>query len=426
MTHLKKLHFISWHKTLLFLSLIIFSVLITKLNASELRDDTLFKIKTKVFDSSLLNRKQNISIYLPDGYQDSSKQYPVVYVLDGEFLFSTVINTSRVRASRDLMPQSIIVGLTTSNSASRMALAMPMRRKKDDENSAVFKNRKPALFLSFMTKELIPFIESNYRTAPHNTLIGMSPTVGVLLTDYFKEQPIFNAHIALAADPQNYTLEGKYIASRIIQRIKTRKNAHLYISRGELDVKRRESLKTAFSYLRKEIKQQQVERFLMAEVIEGGEHYGMSLVGINNGFRHIYPETVWRPDYITIRNHENPTQELKRFYQQLSQQYGFTAYPVADGYWMGMSIAGTTRYLLRNKKSKQALEILNWAMKQQPNNITLQYNLTSALEEDKQIKQAIIAANKLIEMAVLQKHKSKQYFEDYLSELMAIKSSLHG
>ena len=379
-----------------------------------------------MFDSSLLNRKQNISIYLPDGYQHTTKQYPVVYVLDGEFLFSTVINTSRVRASRDLMPQSIIVGLTTSNSASRMPLAMPMRRIKDDENSVVFKNRKPALFLSFMTKELIPFIEANYRTAAHNTLIGMSPTVGVLLTDYFKEQPIFNAYIALAADPHNYTLEGKYIASEIIQHIKKRKNTHFYISRGEFDIKRREDLKTAFTYLIKEIKQQQMERFLMAEVIVGGEHYAMSLDGINNGFRHIYPEAVWRPDYLTIRKNNNPTQELKHFYQQLSQQYGFTAYPVADGYWMGLSIAGTTRYLLRNKKSKQALEMLNWAMKLQPNNITLQYNLTSALEEDKQIKQAIISATKLIEMSVLQKHKSKQYFEDYLSELMAIKSSLQG
>jgi len=36
--------------------------------------------------------------------------------------------------------------------------------------------------------------------------------------------------------------------------------------------------------------------------------------------------------------------------------------------------------------------MLNWAMKLQPNNIDLQYNLTSALEEDKQIKQTIISA----------------------------------
>jgi len=418
MVHLKKLNIIYWRKAILFLSLILISALLTKLNASELKDDTLFKIKTKVFDSSILNRKQDISIYLPDGYQHDTKQYPVVYVLDGEFLFSTTVNTSRIRASRDLMPQSIIVGLTTSNSVSRLSIAMPVKRIKDDEKSIVFKNAKPELFLSFLKKELMPFIEKNYRTARHNTLIGMSPTVGVLLTDYFKEQPIFSAHIALAADPQNYTLDGKYIASEIIQRIKEKRNSYLYISRGEFDIKRRENLKEAFSYLRKEIKQQQLERFLMAEIIEGGEHYAMSLVGINNGFRHIYPETVWRPDYLTIRTHENPAQELKHFYQQLSEQYGFTAYPATDGYWMGLSIGGTTRYLLRNKKSKQALEMLTWAMKFQPKSITLQYNLTSALEEDKQIKQAILSAKKLIKMSELQKHDSQQYFEDYLSELI--------
>jgi len=421
MIYLKKLNFINWRKAILFLSLILFSGLITKINASELKDDTLFKIKTKVFDSSVLNRKQDISIYLPDDYRHNSKKYPVVYVLDGEFLFSTAINTTRVRANRNLMPQSIIVGLRTSTSSTRMSIAMPIRRDKDDEKSIIFENGKPEQFLSFMAKELMPFIESSYRTAPHNTIIGMSPTVGVLLTDYFKDQPIFTAHIALAADPQRYTADGSSLLSKILKRITKRKNAHLYISRGELDVNRREDLKTTFAYLRKEIKKQKIERFLMAEVIVGGEHYGMSLDGINNGFRHIYPETVWRPDYLTIRKNNNPAKELKHFYQQLSKQYGFTAYPIADGYWMGLSIAGTTRYLLRNKKSKQALEMLNWAMKLQPNNIDLQYNLTSALEENLQIKQAIVEARKLIKMAEVQQHRSQHYFEDYLTELIAIK-----
>jgi len=419
MTFLKKLNRIHCRSAVLFLTVAIMSLFITKSNASELKNDVLFKVKTKTFESPILNRKQKISVYVPEGYQFSSKKYPVVYVLDGEFLFSTAINTSHVRASRNLMPQSIVVGLTTSNSASRMSIAMPKRRDKDDEKSIVFKNAKPDLFLSFMTKELMPFIESNYRTAPHNTLIGMSPTVGVLLTDYFKEQSIFNAYIALAADPQSYTADGEYIASKIIQRIIKRKNVHLYISRGEFDIARREDLKTAFSYLGKEIKQQQVEKFLMAEVIEGGEHYAMSLAGINNGFRHIYPEKVWRPDYLTIRTHDNPAQELKQFYQQLSQQYGFTTYPVTDGYWMGLSIAGSTRYLLRNKRSKPAIEMLNWAMRLLPNNIDLQYNFTSALEEDKQIEQAIISAKELIEMAKIQEHQSQQYFEDYLKELIS-------
>ena len=418
MTRLKKINFIHWCKSILFLPLILLCLLVTKVDANDLKDDTLFNIKTKVFDSAILKRKQHTSIYVPEGYQQSSKEYPVVYVLDGEFLFSTAINTSRIRASRDLMPQSIIVGLTTSNSASRMSIAMPQLRNKDDAKSIIFKNGKPELFLSFLTKELMPFIESNYRTAPHNTLIGMSPTVGVLLTDIFQELPIFNAYIALAADPQSYTVSGKSIVAELIQRIAKRKNAHFYISRGERDIKRRKDLEEIFSYLQKEIKKQQLENLLMADIIEGGEHYGMSLEGINNGFRHIYPETEWSPDYITIRTHENPTQELKNFYQQLSKKYGFKTYPVIDGYWMGLSIAGTTRYLLRNEKSKQALEMLHWAMQLLPNNIDLQYNLTSALEEDKQIKKAIISAKKLIKMSVLQKHESQQYFEDYLSELM--------
>ena len=402
----------------LILPLLMLLMLIGKLHAAELNEDSLFSIKTKVFDSLKLKREQEVSIYLPDSYQHSAKKYPVIYVLDGTFLLPTAINTMQMRAKRDLMPESIVVGLTTNSNTTRFSIAMPAKRANDDKR-IIFENGSPESFLAFMSQELMPFMQKNYRTAKHNTLIGMSPTVGPLLVDYFDEQPIFKGYIALAADPDKYTVDGELISDKIVKIAKKNNTSKFYISRGALDLQgRNDDLKNTFLKLQKDTKQHGIEKNVMVDIIDGGEHYSSGLEGINNGFRHIYPENVWRPDYISLRKQDNPVEALKLFYQQLNKNYGFTAYPVVDGYWMGLSIAGSARYLAREKKYQQAIDLINWALIEQPNNITLHLYLASSFEDNNELKQAITVASKMVKLAKQQNHRSQKYYEDYLARLV--------
>ncbi len=422
----KKTTYMIFHKThtravwslSLILPLLTSLMLIGKLQAAELNEGSLFAIKTKVFDSLKLKREQEVSIYLPDGYQHSVKKYPVIYVLDGTFLLSTAINTMQMRAKRDLMPESIVVGLTTNNNTTRFSIAMPTKRANDNKR-VIFENGSPESFLAFMSEELMPFMRQNYRTATHNTLIGMSPTVGPLLVDYFNEQPLFEGYIALAADPDKFTVNGELISDKIVKTAEKNKTSKFYISRGGLDLMgRNEGLKNAFLKLQKDTQHHGIEKNVMVDIIDGGEHYSSGLEGINNGFKHIYPDSVWRPDYLTIREQDNPVEAFKLFYQQLNKNYGFTAYPVVDGYWMGFSMAGTARYLTRNKKYQQAIDLINWALIEQPNNITLHLYLASSLEDNNQLKQAITVATKMVKLAKQQNHRSQKYYEDYLARLV--------
>lgn len=402
----------------LILPLLTSLMLIGKLQAAELNEGSLFSIKTKVFDSLKLKREQEVSIYLPDGYQHSAKKYPVIYVLDGTFLLSTAINTMQMRAKRDLMPESIVVGLTTNNNTTRFSIAMPTKRANDDKR-VIFEKGSPESFLAFMSDELMPFMQQNYRTATHSTLIGMSPTVGPLLVDYFSEQPLFKGYIALAADPDKYTIDGELISDKIVKAAKKHSASKFYISRGALDLLgRNEELKNAFLELQKATKHHEIEENVMVDIIDGGEHYSSGLEGINNGFKHIYPDSVWRPDYLSIRKQDNPVETFKRFYKRLNENYGFTAYPVVDGYWMGLSIAGTARYLARDKKYQQAIDLINWALIEQPNNITLHLYLASSFEDNNELKQAITVATKMVELAKKQNHSSQKYYEDYLARLV--------
>lgn len=404
-----------WHHPMWFACFLLISVcVISKAMANSFSEEALINVQSMTFDSKLLKRKQGVSIYLPKSYQHSSKSYPVVYVLDSDFLLNTAIDVTTTRASRDLMPESIIVGLSTKSSASRLSIAMPMKREKGSDQIS-FANAKPELFLAFLQQELMPLVNAEFRTANYATLIGMSPTVGVLLTDYFNDKSIFNAYIALAADPQLFTVKDEYIADKIAN-VAQSKTTPFHISRGEFDLANNPTTRTAFEHLETSLKSKNIDS-VKSEIIQGGEHYATSIEGINRGFRHIFPETVWQPDYLTLRKSDNPTAALQSFYKNLSKTYGFKTYPIADGYWMGFSLGGTTRYLIRNKRSDEAVELLTWALKAQSNNITLQNNLTWALEESGQLPKAVSAAKKLVTMADKQKHTSIGYFKEYLAEL---------
>lgn len=383
----------------------------------------LITVHVKEFESQLFNGKLEVSISLPKNYQYSSKRYPVIYTLDGEFLMPSVVNISRVRSSRNLMPESIVIGLKTSGTFNRMSIAMPLKREANAENIS-FANAKPEEFLSFLSKELMPYIDEHYRSASHNTIIGMSPTSGFVLTDYFSKKPLFDAHLALASDPQFFTPDGEALIKKIVQKAKVHNKTRLYLSRGQLDFENSNDTrkKEAFQSLKQEIKNHNLNKQLAVDIIEGGEHYGASLVSLNNGFGFIYPEKIWRPNYLTLRAMADPAQELQHFYQNLTQHYGFTTYPVVDGYWMGMSIAGTVRYLLRNDKHSQAVTLLKWALAEQSKNITLHYYLTAVYEDSTQISKAISEVNHLISLAEKQQHKGLDFYKNYQKELLKIKN----
>ena len=253
-------------------------------------EQPLVKVQVKEFESPFFDGKLEVSISLPNNYQHTSKGYPVIYTLDGEFLLPSVINISKVRASRNLMPESIVVGLKTSGAFNRLSIAMPMKREANAEN-IIFANAKPKEFLIFLNKELMPYIDKHYRTVNHNTIIGMSPTGGLVLTDYFSSTPLFNAHLALASDPQLYTLDDKPLIKQFVQTAKENDNSRLYLSRGKLDFKNSKdtSKQDAFNYIQHAINKHGLNKQLTVDIIDGGEHYGASLVSINNGFGFICP-----------------------------------------------------------------------------------------------------------------------------------------
>jgi len=374
------------------------------------------------FPSKVLGDTRRVKIYLPNSYFVGSRSYPVVYVLDADFLFEPTVVISKIRSGRDLMPESIIIGVSNSNNAQRFGMGMP--KKSSPDTALSFETGKPEYFLDFLQRELIPHIEATYRTAVHRSLVGMSPTNGPVLAAYFQDSPVFDAYIALAADAHFYLPNNQPIAETLVENSSTnRKDKRwLYISRGYHDLPHNTpALPNAFSVLERGFRNHGQNNFAKAEIIDDGEHYASALEGIINAFAFIYPENVWRPDYRALRTSENPADELKAFYQNLDVFYGFKTYPVVDGYWMGNSIGGLSRRLNRQQKFETAIELLEWGLSYYPLSIDLYYYLSHAYEQKGAQESALNAARKSMSLArELNDPRLEFYTERYtkLSERM--------
>ena len=120
------------------------------------------------------SRLYDISIGLPEGYDDADGRYPAVYVLDGQWDFKLVMSVYGALCFDGFVPDAIVVGIAgggedPDHEALRICDYTPTAHA-DFEGSGDA-NR----FLAFVSEELIPFIERHYRAdRADRTLLGSS------------------------------------------------------------------------------------------------------------------------------------------------------------------------------------------------------------------------------------------------------------
>ncbi len=131
-----------------------------------------------------LNRYRRIWIYLPDGYADSRKQYPVMYMQDGQNIFdaaSSAFGEWGVDECLDTLirsgkPACIVVGV--DNGPQRLNEYNPYEFQNFGKGEA-------EQYLAFITEVLKPYVDKHYRTLSNkeNTLIAGS-SMGALFAYY--------------------------------------------------------------------------------------------------------------------------------------------------------------------------------------------------------------------------------------------------
>jgi len=134
--------------------------------------------------SKILNEKRALLIHVPDGGKD--ERFPVLYILDGESHFHAAVGI--VKQMAGVIPDMVIVGITNTV------------RDRDLTPTAV-KDKNPSgggeNFLAFIEKELIPYVDSKYPTAPYRVFSGHSLGGLTVVNAFFNHTNLFNAYIAI-------------------------------------------------------------------------------------------------------------------------------------------------------------------------------------------------------------------------------------
>ena len=150
------------------------------------------KIVQTNLHSAILNEERRVIIHLPRNYaSEASRKYSVMYVLDGTSQDQHTADKIAVLSDAGLIPSAIVVGIpNTRGNRERDQTPPYMRRDVDDANSLFGAADK---FLSFVEKELIPFVEGNYRTSGYRALSGNSRGGLFVLYSLIEKPDLFQA-----------------------------------------------------------------------------------------------------------------------------------------------------------------------------------------------------------------------------------------
>ncbi len=149
--------------------------------------------------SKELSEKRILNIYLPEGYtQNDTTKYPVIYLLDGsaDEDFIHIVGLVQFNSFEwiNQVPKSIVVGIATVDR--RRDFTFPTSIEADKKKYPTTGHSDK--FLSFIEKELQPFIETKYKTTNDKTIIGQS-LGGLLATEVLLKKPtLFNKYIIIS------------------------------------------------------------------------------------------------------------------------------------------------------------------------------------------------------------------------------------
>ncbi|TDS16673.1 hypothetical protein DFQ03_1154 [Maribacter caenipelagi] len=241
-----------------------------------------------VIKSNILDEERTCLISLPDSYNNSSevdKKYPVIILLDGYTHFKTssgiVHFMSSNRNRKNLMSESIIIAIENVD-------------RERDFTVTKIKTKRPnnmgggRIFLNFIEKELVPYIDKKYKTEPFRTLVGHSLGGLLTLNSYMDENSVFNAYISI--DPSIWWNE-EMMKNKVNSTSSISLDKKLYIATAnqgeanyERNKQRHDSLYTLIT--KKSDKPLNIE----IEYFEKENHRSVPLIALYEGLKYINQE----------------------------------------------------------------------------------------------------------------------------------------
>lgn len=141
--------------------------------------------------STALQEQREYRLHLPASYDQGDQSYPVVYVLDGDSYFVSVVTAVQTLSSLGAMPEAIVVGVSNPDRTSDLS--------PPDMSIPGVSGKQGDRFLQFLADELVTYMDNTYRTKPLRVLLGHSHGAIFSLYALAARPEVFRWQVALDA-----------------------------------------------------------------------------------------------------------------------------------------------------------------------------------------------------------------------------------
>ena len=239
--------------------------------------------ETRTFTSKVNGVSYKLLINLPANYQQNKeKQYPVFYVLDGQWAFVNVVSVYGDLHWDGMVPDLIIVGLTWDGDDPAYGTLRTLDYTPPAPGVPAGSGGADA-FIEVLRKEIIPFVDNEYRTNKKDRAIT-GTSFGGLFTFYqmFKAPELFNGYLPI--NPALGWANGKcYDVENEFAQKKTALPVRLCAISGERDAV------DNFKKLTDQIESRGYKGLVMENrILEGMGHSGSKAEGHARGMMFIY------------------------------------------------------------------------------------------------------------------------------------------
>lgn len=269
--------------------------------------------KYRVLHSDVMDEDRLLTIHLPRDYEDTLLRYPVLYLLYGQDInnyFAEAVIISEKLGSTGEIPPVIIIGVANTN---RYRDNLPVEIKDRPDSGGA------ANYLRFFEKELIPFIDKNYRTKKFRIMAGPQAAAVFGLYTLITKPGLFNAF--LTENPFMNPENAKFLfpeAAAFFENTEFLKN-FLYIKCEKNE--RPQDLEYAENFARL-LESQTPNGFRFKVDIQEPSGYFIAPLPFKEGFRMLFAGHKLPDNFQT-----NTVKDIIAYYEKLSEEYGFPVDP---------------------------------------------------------------------------------------------------
>ena len=346
-------------------------------SAAEGGDDVSMTVaRSYTIESKILGEERQVLMSLPRGYEDNQMRHPVLIVLDGspfmifhataslidrsipEFVVAAVPNVDRLR---DMSHKSIGEIWPTSGGANN--------------------------FLSFLTDELVPWLDAEFRTTGYKVIVGGSAAGRFAAFALLKAPTVFDAAISRSpALGTDFEMFRGLVASASAAKVAG--EHFLYIVYGSHDY----PVVTIYVERLLHLLEDESPPWLRyeREVLDNKGHFQFS--SVNAGLSALFAEYRFPSERFLV---EGPTAVAERS-RVLSAR--FKTEVDSSALTSERELVDSACDLGRQRRFADAIKVLRYALELHPDSARIVYYMAQMLEHAGRTEEAIAAYNRVFDM----------------------------